>query len=223
MRLQAFGLDTFLEGSVVFRELPGSPPELTGTITLREGTFTGYGQALQVEKGQLTFTGPLDDPIVSVTASRTVVHDNRDVLITLMIGGTAQALTTQVRASPQLPDDDALALLITGRTFSQASGVDKSNIYGAALTLGLFGATGISGNVASGLGLEEIILDQDIDGNMEVGAAIRLNRDFYLRYTYSVFSRLGGVLLRYRLNSRFSVQAQTGDAHSIEIRYGVDE
>ena len=71
--------------------------------------------------------------------------------------------------------------------------------------------------MAPSLGLEEIILDQHAQGNMEVGAAIRLNRDVYLRYTYGVFSRLGDVLLRYRLNNRFSVQARIGDAHSIEL------
>ncbi|MGE3465081.1 MAG: translocation/assembly module TamB domain-containing protein, partial [Pseudomonadales bacterium] len=69
---------------------------------------------------------------------------------------------------------------------------------------------------------EEIIVEQDDAGNMEFGAAVRLNRDVYLRYTYGVFSRLGGVLLRYRLSNRVSVQAKTGDSHSIEIRYGVD-
>ena len=58
---------------------------------------------------------------------------------------------------------------------------------------------------------------------MEVGAAVRLRRDFYLRYTYGVFSRIGGILLRYRINKRISVQAVTGDAHSIEVRYGVDD
>ena len=57
---------------------------------------------------------------------------------------------------------------------------------------------------------------------MRVGAAIRLNRDLYFRYTYGAFSRLGGALLRYRLNKRISLQAQTGDTHSIEVRYGVD-
>ena len=77
--------------------------------------------------------------------------------------------------------------------------------------------------LANALNLEEIIVDQDAQGNMEVGAAVRLNRNLYLRYTYGVFSRLGGVLLRYRFSKRFSVQAKTGDAHSIEIRYGVDE
>ena len=98
-----------------------------------------------------------------------------------------------------------------------------SGLMFAALSMGLLSATGINQNLASRLNLEEIIVDQDREGNMEVGAAVRLNRDLYLRYTYGVFSRLGGVLLRYRFSKRFSVQAITGDAHSIEIRYGVDD
>ena len=185
--------------------------------------FEAYGQSLTVNRGQLTFTGPTDNPSVDVEASRVVTYDEKDFRISLLISGTAQNLITTVRSSPSLPEDDALALLITGRTFSQISSTEQNNVYGAALSLGLLSATGITQNMASSLGLEEIILDQDAQGNMEVGAAIRLNRDVYLRYTYGVFSRLGGVLLRYRLNRRFSVQAKTGDAHSIELRYGVDD
>jgi hypothetical protein len=40
--------------------------------------------------------------------------------------------------------------------------------------------------------------------------------------TSDIELRLGGALLRYRLNKRISLQAQTGDTHSIEVRYGVD-
>jgi translocation and assembly module TamB len=99
---------------------------------------------------------------------------------------------------------------------------EQSNVYGAAISLGLLGARRLTAPVGSTLGLDEIILDQDDNGGMRVGAAIRINRDLYFRYTYGAFSRVGGALLRYRLSDRISLQAQTGDAHSIEIRYGVD-
>ena len=191
-------------------------------ISLREAKFEAYGQELTVERGQLTFSGPIDDPAVDVVATRIINYENRDYRISLVITGSAKDLQTEVRSQPTLPEDDALALLITGRTFSQISSNEQSNVYGAALSMGLLSATGVTQNLADTLNLEEIIVDQDSEGNMEVGAAMRLNRNLYLRYTYGVFSRLGGVLLRYRLNNRISVQAKTGDAHSIEIRYGVD-
>jgi translocation and assembly module TamB len=219
----AFGLSARLSGNIRLRESPGRLQEVSGVISLHEGLFEAYGQSLTVERGRLTFSGPLDDPAVDVVAVRVVEYQGRDYRISLNITGTAQHLTTVVRSVPTLPEDDALALLITGQTFSQISSTEQTNVYGAALSLGLLGATGITQSMASSLGLEEIILDSDRDGNLEVGAAVRLNKDIYLRYTYGVFSRLGGVLLRYRLNRRFSVQARSGDAHSIEIRYGVDD
>ncbi len=223
VELAAFGLEARLFGSLRVREAPGTLRSVTGTIALRDATFNAYGQSLIVERGQLTFTGDVDNPTVDVVATKIVPYDGRDYRISLNVTGSAEDLSTVVQSSPQLPEDDALALLLTGRTFSQISSAEQSNVYGAALSLGLLSATGVTQNLATQLRLEEIILDQDASGNMEVGAAVRLNRNLYLRYTYGVFSRLGGVLLRYRLNNRISVQAKTGDAHSIEVRYGVDE
>jgi translocation and assembly module TamB len=160
---------------------------------------------------------------VDVVATRIVNYEERDYRISLLIGGTAKNPETQVVSQPALPEEDALALLITGQTFSQISSSEQSNVSGAAISMGLLSATGVTQKFANALNLEEIIVDQDAEGNMEVGAAVRLNRNLYLRYTYGVFSRLGGVLLRYRFSTRFSVQAKTGDTHSIELRYGVDE
>jgi len=223
VRLEAFGLEARLVGNLRYLEQPGKLPEVTGSIALREGVFEAYGQALTVERGQLTFTGFVDDPDVDVVATRVVNYNERDYRISLFITGSALDLHTTVRSTPSLPEDDALALLITGRTFSQISQGEQTNIYGAALSLGLMGAASITQNLTSGVGVEEIILDQDASGNMEVGAGVRLNQNLYMRYTYGAFSRLGGVLLRYRLSNRISVQATTGDAHSIELRYGVDD
>ncbi len=222
--LQAFGLRSRLSGSLRLRETPGRLQSVTGSINLREAEFEAYGQVFRVERGQLTFAGPIDNPAVDVVATRIVSHQDRDFRISLVISGTAQNLETQIMSQPPLPEEDALALLITGRTFSQiTSSEQRSSVSGTALSMGILSATGITQDLATSLNLEEIIVDQDTEGNMEVGAAVRLRRNLYLRYTYGVFSRLGGVLLRYRINSRLSVQATTGDSHSIELRYGVDD
>lgn len=222
VRLEAFGLTGRLTGSLRLEEAPRRLQSVTGTIALREAEFEAYGQLLTVSRGRLTFTGPIDNPTVDVEATKLVTYEERDYKISLLISGTAKELVTTIRSQPSLAEDDALALLLTGRTISQISTQERSNVSGAALSMGLLNAIGVTKNVADKLNLEEIIVEQDDTGNMEFGAAVRLNRDTYLRYTYGVFSRLGGVLLRYRLSNRVSVQAKTGDAHSIEIRYGVD-
>ncbi len=222
VRLEAFGLTAELRGNLRLEEAPRRLQSVTGTISLRNAEFEAYGQVLTVERGRLTFTGPIDNPTVDVEAAKVVPYEERDYKISLLISGTAKELVTTIKSSPSLAEDDALALLLTGRTLSQISSQERSNVSGAALSMGLLNAIGVTQNIATRLNLEEIIVEQDDEGNMEFGAAVRLNRDVYLRYTYGVFSRLGGVLLRYRLSNRISVQAKTGDSHSIEIRYGVD-
>jgi len=221
VRLEAFGLKTRLGGRVTLTETPGRPPDLRGVLTLEGGTFEAYGQELQVTRGELTFIGPIDDPLLNVTASRTVERPTGNIVVSLVLLGSAKHIETEIRSSPVLPEGDALALLMTGRTLTEMTSGEQTSVYGAAIALGLYGASGVTKSLASTMGLEEIIVDED-QGEWEVGAAVRLQRNLYLRYTYSVFSRIGGVLLRYELTDRVSVQARTGDSQSIEIRYGVD-
>jgi translocation and assembly module TamB len=211
-----------LIGSLTLTETPGRLPDLRGKVTLRDGVFEAYGQKLKVERGELTFIGPVDDPVISLTASKVVERPSGDVTVSIVLTGTAKAIETEIRADPAMPEGDALALLLTGRTLSEMTSGEQTNVYGAAIALGLYGASGVTRSLAATMGLEEIIVGQDEQGAWEVGAAVRLQQNLYLRYTYGVFSRLGGVLLRYRLTDRVSVQAKAGDTQSIEIRYGVD-
>lgn len=204
------------------RESPGLPPDVRGTLTLREGRFKAYGKELQVNRGLLTFSGPMDDPTVDIIASRLVPRESGDVLVSLVLNGTARRMETEVISNPALPEGDALALLLTGRTLSEMTNSEQASMTGTAVTLGLYGASGLTRSIAETLALEEIIVGKDEFGEWEAGAALRLQHNLYLRYTYGAFSRIGGVLLRYRLTDRVSVQAKSGDSHSIELRYGVD-
>ena len=222
VRLQALGLDARLEGALRLRESPGLPPDVRGTLTLREGRFKAYGKELQVNRGLLTFSGPMDDPTVDVIASRLVPRESGDVLVSLVLNGTARRMETEVISNPALPEGDALALLLTGRTLSEMTNSEQASMTGTAVTLGFYGASGLTRSIAETLALEEIIVGKDEFGEWEAGAALRLQHNLYLRYTYGAFSRIGGVLLRYRLTDRVSVQAKSGDSHSIELRYGVD-
>ena len=43
------------------RTLPDAP-RLTGTVRIVQGTWTGFGQKLEIERGTLVFSGPVDNP-----------------------------------------------------------------------------------------------------------------------------------------------------------------
>jgi translocation and assembly module TamB len=213
-------LNTNLRGTLQLTENPGRPPEVRGVVTLEDGFVKAYEQNLELSRGALTFVGPIDDPLVDVVASKTIERQSGPVVVSVALTGSARNLETDIRSTPSYREGDALALLLTGRTLTEMSTGEQSNVYGTAIALGL-GASEFTRSMLRNMNVEEIIVREE-EGEWEVGAAVRLQRNLYLRYTYNVYSRLGGVLLRYALTDRISVRGRTGDAHSIELRYGID-
>ncbi len=74
VRYGGLDLDTKVTGQLHLETAPNRSATATGTLTL-SGTYKAYGQELTLERGQLLFVGPLDDPGVDVRAVRTHRHD----------------------------------------------------------------------------------------------------------------------------------------------------
>ena len=67
MRYSGLNLDTTVGGELRLTMEPDASANATGTLRL-DGTYDAYGQKLEIEQGQLLFSGPLDDPGLDVRA-----------------------------------------------------------------------------------------------------------------------------------------------------------
>ncbi|HEX3059454.1 MAG TPA: translocation/assembly module TamB domain-containing protein, partial [Usitatibacter sp.] len=67
---QGRGLDTRLDGNLHVTGQLGTPLRGNGTIRTTSGTYKGYGQDLAIERGVLTFSGPIENPQLNVLALR---------------------------------------------------------------------------------------------------------------------------------------------------------
>jgi translocation and assembly module TamB len=54
-------------------------------------------------------------------------------------------------------------------------------------------------------------------------AGKQLNSRLHARYAYGVFSRLGTLLLRYKLSRYITLEAGAGEAQSIDILYSAEK
>ena len=45
----------------------------------------------------------------------------------------------------------------------------------------------------------------------------------YIRYSYGLFNRIGGLLLRFRFNERLSIETRSGDQKSLDLLYTVEK
>lgn len=223
IHLQALGLDSNLTGNLVVKKQYDRAPTAEGRIELVGGIFSAYGQKLTIETGNLTFTGPPDDPIVDVRAVRVIESFEETVTAGIQLRGRASNLTSTIFSDPAMSEGDALSYLMIGRPLAQATEAEGGDLSGAAIGLGLRQATRITEQIGQSIGLDQLSLTGDGGDNTTLIAGKQINPQLYARYAYNVFSRLGTLLLHYKLSQHLALEASAGETQSIDVLYSIEK
>jgi len=211
VRFSGFGLTSRLEGGLRLTQSRGDYLRTRGTVRVRDGFLTGYGRELRVDRGELTFIGPLDDPLINIQVSRESIYEGRQYTIGLRLTGSAQNVITEPFSRPAMSERDVLSFLLLDRPAS--SGSDAS---GAALALGLQqmvpGDSGI-------LGLDEVSFETNNANQAAMVAGKRINENLFVRYVFGSRGEPGSFRIRYTLGRGFSLEASTGSRQSMDLIY----
>jgi translocation and assembly module TamB len=222
VRYSGLNLDTTVGGELRLATEPNRSANATGTLRLA-GSYDAYGQKLELERGQLLFSGPLDDPGLDVRAVRRIETTEVGVELT----GTLRAPRTRIVATPAMSEADALSYLLFGRPASgSATGLDTeetSVLQTAALSLGLQQALPVVQRLGNSLGLDELTVQSTTTDAGALMAGKYLSPKVYIRYSYGLFNRIGGLLLRFKVNERLSIETRSGDQKSMDLLYTVEK
>ncbi|MFJ4157558.1 translocation/assembly module TamB domain-containing protein [Pseudomonas sp. NPDC089752] len=214
LSFSGFGLTANLLGHVHI----GDNMDTRGELSLADGRYRAYGQRLTIRRARLLFAGPIDQPYLDIEAIRQV----DDVIAGIRLSGSAEQPTTKVFSEPAMSQEQALSYLVLGRPLG-TSGEDNNMLAEAALGLGLAGSAGITGSLASGLGIEDFQLDTEGSGNTtSVVASGNLTEKLSLRYGVGVFEPANTIALRYKLSKKVYLEAASGLASSLDIFYKRD-
>ena len=214
LSFNGFGLTANLRGHVHI----GDNMDTRGELSLADGRYRAYGQRLTIRRARLLFAGPIDQPYLDIEAIRQV----DDVIAGIRLSGSAEQPTTQVFAEPAMSQEQALSYLVLGRPLG-GSGEDNNMLAEAALGLGLAGSAGLTGSMASNLGIEDFQLDTEGSGNTtSVVASGNLTERLSLRYGVGVFEPANTIALRYKLSKKVYLEAASGLASSLDIFYKRD-
>src|SRR5690606_27266845 len=124
-------------------------------------------------------------------------------------------------SDPPLPESEAFARLLTGRSLATAgSAADPEALERAALGLGLRRAMPTLNRLGASLGLDELSVDSAEQGGALV-AGKQLGEDVVLRYRHGRFEEFSGFELIYQITDRFRLRTETGTAQSIDLIYEV--
>jgi translocation and assembly module TamB len=229
VRYSGLNLDTTVGGELRLTTEPNASTNATGTLRL-DGTYDAYGQELDIEQGQLLFSGPLDDPGLDVRAVRMPETNGFGSGVTevgVELTGTLKQPRTRVFSTPAMSEADALSYLLFGRPVSGSNAAmgteETSTLQTAALTLGLQQALPVVQRFGNTLGLDELTVQSTETDAGALMAGKYLSPRVYIRYSYGLFNRIGGFLLRFQVNERLSIETRSGEQESMDLFYTIEK
>jgi translocation and assembly module TamB len=216
-RIKGGGIDGELEGVLNVTSTDGGLPRALGTLRVVDGTYLVYGQKLSIERGIITFSGPMDNPGLNILALRKGLQVEAGV----EVRGSAIAPQAKLVSTPNVPETDKLSWLILGRGIDASTQGDFSLLSAAASgLLSSERSASVQARLANALGVDEFGVSAPSGGQgglLTVGK--RLSSRLYLTYEQGLGHVSNLLKIRYVLSKRWSVQAQTGTDNAADVFY----
>jgi translocation and assembly module TamB len=216
------GLDTGLRGQVRVATLTSGALNVVGTIQAYNGTYFALGQKLTIDRGQLIFDGPLDNPALDVVALRKNLAVEAGVEVT----GTARFPRVRLVSNPPVPDNEKLAWLITGQGLDRASGGDMVALSAASAALLGRGQRPLTQEIANRVGLDDISFAESsvatatgTTRGQVVTFGKRLSDHLTLVYEQGLTVATNALRIEYALTKTLTLRAEAGVVGSFGIYY----
>lgn len=218
-----FGLTSGLSGRMELVKTPDRQLLTSGFVAVTDGKYKAYGQELTISRGRLVFQGPADNPALEIRAQR-VLKGTNDHIVGLEIGGSLQKPTSSVYSDPPVESDgEAMALLLTGKPLSEASAGDAYAIVAAMSGIGMDGGGSFTGQIAQTLQLDELSINAD-DGleHSALWMGKYLTPRLFVRYVVGLFDQSSRIGMRYQMSDRLRLEAESGEAQSVDLIYKIE-
>lgn len=231
--LRGFGVEASLRGNLRVKSAPPELPIGNGVIRVAKGRYEAYGQKLEIERGVLSFAGPIDNPSLDMLA----VRKNLSVQPGVAITGTALAPRVRLVSDPNVPDTEKLAWLVLGHGLEGSSGAEMDLLPVAAAALLSSNGRGPTQGLAQTFGLDEIGVSRTTGTSTSTSSSTssttgstlaeqrvltigkRISSKLYLNYEAGLDAATRVVRLQYELSRRWSVRAETGTRSALDLFY----
>ena len=225
LEFEGEGLRTDLEGRVRVTTAADGTLLGRGTIRAVNGTYVAFGQTLTIDRGQLIFDGPLDNPALDIVALRKNLAVEAGVALT----GTVRAPQMRLTSNPPVPDGERLAWLVTGQGAGHGSGADSAALSAASAMLLGAGGRPIGAQIAQRFGLDDV----SVRGSSAVGTASgaspasgqivafgkRITDRLTIVYEVGLTIANNALRLEYTLSRTLALRAEAGIVSAFGIAY----
>ncbi len=218
VRIDAFGLKARLAGDLkVAQDKQGLG--LNGQINIPEGRFHAYGQDLVVQKGELLFSGPPDQPLLNIEAIRNPEATENNVKAGVRVTGQADEPKVEVFSDPAMSQQEALSYLLRGQGLD-SSGSDSQQMTSMLIGLGVAQSGQVVGKIGETFGVSNLALDTTgVGDSSQVVVSGYVLPGLQVKYGMGIFDSLATLTLRYRLMPKLYLEAVSGVDQALDLLY----
>ena len=213
--ISGYGLQGTMGGRLQVRSRPGHEMVATGALDVG-GRYKAYGQDLTITNGQLTWSNnQIADPRINLRAERRV----GDVVAGIDVSGHATAPQLNVWSNPSMPQSEALAYLMLGRSLEGATRDQAQQV--TATSAAMSAGTGLlAAQIGSRLGFDDAgVMQSRALGGSVVGVGKYLSPRLYVGYGVSMVGAGQVVILKYLLRKGFDIELESS---TVETRGSVN-
>lgn len=211
--IDSLGLSARLGGSVTIRNGYGPITTGMGTLNTIDGKYAAYARLLDIETGELKFSGgPIDNPALNIRAKK----EFPDVTAYVRIQGTLLQPQMSFSSVPPLPQSQIVSLILAGGS------LESTQNRGGNIAVGQ-GVAMLAQQYGSALGIQNASLESDINNETSVVFGRYLNPRLYVSYGISLTEQLNTFKLRYTLGDHWTIKAELGQAQGMDLVYTIDK
>ena len=224
--LHAIGINARLGGDLRIQSTRTQKLVGHGKLYVIQGTYSGQGANLEINRGDIYFTGgPLDQPELDILALRRM----NEIEVGIIMTGTPQAPVIELYSRPIMQEGDIVSYILTGQPMSASR--SQANLIASAASV-WFSRNG-SNNLPNRLGLDTFYISSDYDDNSGgdssgensttiITAGKYLSPDLYLSLGYSPDTNSDRLQLRYRLTPSWDVESTVGHDAGADLFYRIE-
>lgn len=221
--VRAYGIDTRLAGNVDVAMTGPEDIRARGVINTVEGKFDAYGVKLNIQRGTVTFSGPVKEAKLDIQAVRWIRDPEKgNVAAGVLVTGPPSKPSISLYSRPSLPDMDIISYMVLGRPGGPGGQEDAALLAKAASGL-LTG--GKASPIQKALGFVDI--DVSKQGTSDASQSIvkigrYLSPKLYVSFGRSMSGTENMFTLRYRLTKKLDVESTVGNQAGGAIYYRVE-
>jgi len=221
VKIDSFGLESNIIGDVNLILDEDGNLFSDGMLQFEEGRYRSFGQDLYIRKGQIIFSGSIENPYLNVEAIRNTELTEDNVIVGVRLIGPVKKPLFTIFSEPEMQQTRMISYLLRGRDVNSEDETSQDVVITTLLVGSSLGqGKDVISFLGDTLGVKDFAIDTRGQGNdTKVEVSGYVLPGVQIRYGIGLFSALSEVVVRYEIIPKLYIELVTGVDSAVDIYY----